>query len=192
MLCSCRLGEASSLDLRVEAGQSAVEPDEAMAVGGASGASSGVGGGPGPASGAGGIAGESASGTGGGGAGAGSGGDDEDADPPNTTDASVIDEPAASCAPEVQVCNPVTNEGCPEPMQCAVDLASDVLAGYCIFNGPVGAGCFNSGVTESCPPTSTCFDFECRTLCFCDADCEAGQCCVDPVGTLGFKACGAC
>jgi len=108
---------------------------------------------------------------------------------PAEPDASVVGD---SCDPAVVACNPVTNEGCPPPMQCAVDLLSDVLAGYCIFNGPVADGCFNSGVTESCPPTETCFNFECRTLCFCDGDCKEGQCCVDPIGELGFKACGDC
>jgi hypothetical protein len=143
---------------------------------------------------AGAMDGEGASGAGSSGAAAGlGGGDDSDAGDSSELDASANgDAGGASCTPEVQVCNPVTNDGCLEPMQCAVDLASDVLTGYCIFNGPVGVGCFNSGVTESCPPKSTCFDFECRTLCFCDDDCDAGQCCVDPIGTLGFKACGAC
>lgn len=52
--------------------------------------------------------------------------------------------------------------------------------------------CFNSGVTESCEPKSTCYSGECRTICLCDADCDAGGCCSDPVGDTGFKVCGAC
>jgi hypothetical protein len=55
-----------------------------------------------------------------------------------------------------------------------------------------GGFCFNSGVTESCPPQHACVGDTCRTLCFCDADCEKGECCVEPVGTLGFKVCNAC
>lgn len=186
-LCSCRLGEPSSLELASR---------EPIAAAGNAG-SGGAGHTADPMPSAGTTAGEGASGAGGSGTGAGAAagsgdGDDPDANVPKEPDGSASGDAGASCAPDVQVCNPVTNEGCPEPMQCAVDLASDVLTGYCIFNGPVGVGCFNSGVTESCPPKSTCFDFECRTLCFCDDDCEAGECCVDRVGTLGFKACGAC
>jgi hypothetical protein len=114
---------------------------------------------------------------------------------PHEPDASVVGDAGATCTPAVALCNPVTNDGCPPSMQCAVDLGADVLAGYCIFSAPMDmpdGGCFNSGVTESCPPTSTCFDFQCRTLCFCDADCEKGQCCVEPVGSFGFKVCGDC
>jgi hypothetical protein len=140
----------------------------------------GAGDGSSTSGGEGGAAGEPSAGAGGTGGGAGE---------PVEPDASVV---GGSCDPEVLACNPVTNEGCPPPMQCAVDLVSDVLAGYCVFNGPVADGCFNSGVTESCPPKETCFDFACRTLCFCDDDCKEGQCCVDPVGDLGFKVCGSC
>jgi hypothetical protein len=139
--------------------------------------------------GAGGTAGAASSGGTGGAAGAAM---DRDAsvDPPIAdSDAS------ASCAaPTVAVCNPVTNQGCPDlMMQCAVDPAAPVLSGYCIFSAPMDAGpCLNTLVTESCPPTSTCLGGECRTLCFCDTDCDEGQCCVEPVGNLGFKVCGDC
>lgn len=145
---------------------------------------SGAGGGATSESGAGGTSGASGSG--------GAGGTIDAAIDPIGPDATVTGGSGGSCDPDVQLCNPVTNDGCPPEMQCAVDAFSDVLAGYCIFNGPVAGGCFNSGVTESCPPTQTCFDFECRTLCFCDDDCMEGQCCVEPVGTLGFKVCGEC
>jgi hypothetical protein len=33
---------------------------------------------------------------------------------------------------------------------------------------------------------------ECRTLCFCDDDCGAAECCTEAVGELGFEAGGAC
>jgi hypothetical protein len=111
---------------------------------------------------------------------------------PLEPDASVIGDAGGSCDPDVLLCDPVTNQGCPSGMQCAVDLANPVLAGYCIFSAPMAGGCFNSGVTESCPPSATCFNFECRTLCFCDDDCEEAKCCVEPVGTAGFKVCGEC
>jgi hypothetical protein len=99
--------------------------------------------------------------------------------------------------PDVAVCNPVINEGCPTAlqMQCAVDLLAPGLAGYCIFQGMTlmdGGACFNSGVTEDCPPTNTCYGGQCRKLCFCDADCDAGQCCSLRVGNYGFGACGDC
>jgi hypothetical protein len=105
----------------------------------------------------------------------------------------------AGCAPvEAAVCNPVTNEGCSAAlqMQCAVSFDAP-LTGYCIFfsGGPppaLGGACLNTVVTESCPAKSTCVAERCRTLCFCDADCEAGQCCTEPLQSTGFKVCGDC
>lgn len=110
---------------------------------------------------------------------------------------------AACPAVQIQGCNPVTNdfmgvEGCgPGFMQqCGIDQLS-VLTGYCIFTSAtpsqLGGACFNSGVTESCPPTSTCSaDGICREICLCDADCPLGQCCKEPVGATGFSLCGDC
>jgi hypothetical protein len=193
-VCSCRLGEPTAFSLTREDDLDASEPN-APSLGGNSAGSGGAGGGAGSTAGMSGLAGDGSSGAAGE-ATAGTGGDagapvDDDVD--DDDDASITDDAGAtSCSPEVQLCNPVTNEGCPPSMQCAVDLAWDVLAGYCIFSSPPMPGCFNSGVTESCPPSQTCFDFECRTLCFCDADCDAGQCCKEPIGTLGFKVCGDC
>ena len=105
----------------------------------------------------------------------------------------------AECAPiEAAVCNPVTNEGCSAAlqMQCAVSFDAP-LTGYCIFfsGGPppaLGGACLNTVVTESCPAKSTCIAERCRTLCFCDTDCEAGQCCTEPLQSTGFKVCGDC
>jgi hypothetical protein len=123
-------------------------------------------------------------------------GGSNDAGPAN--DAGAIDHAGAQCAPvAVTDCNPVTNEGCPASlmMQCAVNHAA-VLTGYCIFfSGPppaFGDACLNTVVTESCPPTSTCVVDRCRELCFCDSDCEAGQCCAEPLEATGFKVCGDC
>jgi hypothetical protein len=115
------------------------------------------------------------------------------------SDSGAAHDAGAECAPiQVAECNPVKNEGCSASlmMQCAVDLNA-TLAGYCIFNsgGPppaLGGACLNTGVTESCPPTSTCVVDKCRKLCLCGTDCEAGQCCKDPVGSTGFKTCGDC
>ena len=194
-VCGCRLGEPAPIQLNAGAGAGtggAGAADPMPSGGGASAGSGGAGGTSGATSGAAGMAGEGSSGAGGSDAGAGSsasGGTDATHEP----DAAMTGDAGTSCSPDVQACNPVTNDGCPDAMQCAVDLASDVLAGYCIFSSPpMDGGCFNSGVTESCPPTSTCFELECRTLCLCDADCEAGQCCKDAVGDRGFKVCGAC
>jgi hypothetical protein len=111
---------------------------------------------------------------------------------------------AAAQCPNVQyeVCSPVTNEffvaecGPAFNQQCAIDQFS-TLVGYCIFTSAtpaqLGGACFNSGVTESCPATSTCSaDGICRKICLCDADCPAGQCCTEPVGTTGFSVCEPC
>lgn len=111
---------------------------------------------------------------------------------------------AGSQCPDVHfdVCNPVTNEffvaecGPSFNQQCGIDQFS-MLVGYCVFASEtpatLGGACFNSGVTESCPPTSTCSaDGICRKICLCDADCVAGQCCTEPVGATGFSMCGDC
>ena len=111
---------------------------------------------------------------------------------------------AGAQCPDVQyeVCSPVTNEffvadcGPAFNQQCAIDQFS-TLVGYCIFTSAtpaqLGGACFNSGVTESCPATSTCSaDGICRKICLCDADCPAMQCCTEPVGTTGFSVCEPC
>jgi hypothetical protein len=104
---------------------------------------------------------------------------------------------AGQCAEvAIAVCDPVKNKYC-DPnfaMQCAIDLLNP-LTGYCIFSAPtsvLGGGCLNSGVTETCPPRSTCFSGTCATICLCDADCAAGSCCSEPVGDTGFSVCGEC
>ncbi|MDD9936340.1 MAG: hypothetical protein OXT09_22200 [Myxococcales bacterium] len=102
---------------------------------------------------------------------------------------------SAACEhPAIGVCDPVANTGCPPElgMQCAVDLAN-TLAGYCIFaSPPTILPCLNTLVTESCAAGSACVDGECRRLCFCDSECEAGQCCNGPIAAHGFSACGDC
>ena len=104
---------------------------------------------------------------------------------------------AGSCPePAIAVCDPVQNKYC-DPnfaMQCAIDLLSP-LTGYCIFSSPMsvlGGSCFNSGLTESCPPRATCFNGTCATICLCDTDCGAGSCCSEPIGDTGFSVCGGC
>jgi hypothetical protein len=126
------------------------------------------------------------------------GGAAADRDAATTHDSGAASDSDAECArAAVDVCNPVTNEGCLDSlsMQCAVDYASH-LTGYCIFysgQSPTpGVDCLNTGVTESCPPTSACVDGQCRELCLCNADCEAGTCCTQRLEDTGFKVCGAC
>jgi hypothetical protein len=94
-------------------------------------------------------------------------------------------------------CNPITNEGCAQELglQCDVDLASTELRGVCVFSAPSpdGSTCLNLPPTESCPPGQTCVDFsECRKVCLCDDDCDAGDCCASALGSSGFKTCGDC
>lgn len=131
-----------------------------------------------------------------GGTSAGDGGRADDRDASVVPDSGAGDD-GTDCGPAIAACNPVTNEGCPDAlgMHCAVDPAAR-LTGYCIFStaptpSPLG-DCLNTGITESCPPTSTCRDGQCRELCLCDADCEAGQCCREPIESTGFKVCGEC
>jgi hypothetical protein len=115
-----------------------------------------------------------------------------------SADSGTPDSGAECAALDAAQCNPVTNEGCPASlqMQCAVSFDAP-LTGYCIFNsgGPppaLGGACLNTVITESCPPKSTCVAEQCRKLCFCDSDCEAGQCCTEPLQSTGFKVCGDC
>lgn len=106
----------------------------------------------------------------------------------STDDPALCDRPSA-------ICNPVTNIGCSSVLaqQCAVDLISPSLAGYCTFYAPVpGEGCLNTGLTESCPPTTVCVAGACRRLCLCDAHCGTGECCTTPVSESGFKICSSC
>jgi len=165
---------------------SATGRDPAARDGGSSSGQAGAG--AAPSAGASGASGTGAAGTGAGG----------DADDPGRPDASLDAHVSSGCAhPDVATCNPVTNQGCLAELQqqCAADLLSATLAGYCIFSAPAPApdgSCLNTGVTESCPPTQACVEGLCRILCFCDDDCEEGRCCADPVGDLGFKACGDC
>lgn len=92
------------------------------------------------------------------------------------------------------VCDPVKNTGCGMGMQCDVDLVATQLAGRCTFSAPPdgGTGCFASPFTQSCPPTQTCEANACRDICLCDADCRAGSCCSQPLGTQGWKLCAPC
>jgi len=112
----------------------------------------------------------------------------------------VPEDAAAQCVPPAVAgpCNPLTNEGCDATlsMQCAVDLLATVPTGYCIFSAPppstIGGACLNSGVTESCPPISSCVDGVCRALCLCDADCGDGLCCTRALENTGFEVCRDC
>jgi hypothetical protein len=98
---------------------------------------------------------------------------------------------------DIAICDPVVNLGCSASLmqQCTIDYLG-TLTGYCIFSAPpmsaIGGECLNTGVTESCPPTSTCYEARCQRICLCDADCGSGQCCGDAVESTGFRVCGDC
>lgn len=125
-----------------------------------------------------------------------------DAAPDATIDASVAFDAGSDAAIEcpkldIAVCDPIENLGCSPSLaqQCAIDHLG-TLTGYCIFSAPpmsvIGGDCLNTGVTESCPPTSTCYEARCQKICLCDADCDPGQCCADAVESTGFRVCGEC
>jgi hypothetical protein len=100
-----------------------------------------------------------------------------------------------ACAAAVAVCNPVHNTGCNPLQQCDVDVSQTTTpTGLCVFNGgaPDTGPCSASIVNESCAPRFTCLGGSCRELCFCDADCPAGQCCSDTSGPHGFTLCQPC
>ena len=109
------------------------------------------------------------------------------------------DASTAGCepAPMIAVCDPIHNSGCSRTlqMQCDVDLEAATLSGKCVFSAetPTSGLCLNIPPTESCPPGQTCVDGDqCHTLCLCDADCPAGECCKTALGALGFKTCIGC
>ena len=114
------------------------------------------------------------------------------------TDAGMDDGGRGRC-PEtaIAICDPIKNIGCPSgvSMQCAIDYAA-TLTGYCIYNAPPALGmsgeCLNTGITESCPAQFTCFSERCAKICLCDAECDAGQCCSQPIQGTGFSVCGDC
>ncbi|HLK41535.1 MAG TPA: hypothetical protein VKU41_32525 [Polyangiaceae bacterium] len=102
---------------------------------------------------------------------------------------------AGACSSSVAVCDPIHNTGCNAIQQCDVDPAHvDAPTGQCLldFGGIEAAPCAASFLWASCPPHSTCVSGACRQLCFCNADCPAGQCCSDTSGPRGFSLCHAC
>lgn len=95
--------------------------------------------------------------------------------------------------PVVTGCDPTVEGTCPDLMQCVIDLLAPTAAGVCVFSTPMGEEmCFSSPMTESCPPTFTCFWGVCEEMCLCDEDCSTGRCCGEPVGDQGFKLCADC
>jgi hypothetical protein len=99
------------------------------------------------------------------------------------------------CSSTVAVCDPIHNTGCNVLQQCDVNtLVTSPPTGLCVFNSgsTEGGACIASIVSESCSPKSTCVDGVCRQLCFCNADCPAGQCCSDTSGPPGFTLCRPC
>ncbi|MGH7435531.1 MAG: hypothetical protein ACRENE_07635 [Polyangiaceae bacterium] len=102
----------------------------------------------------------------------------------------------ASCTGTVPVCDPVHDTGCAGFQQCDVDPSQpNAPAGLCLFHSAPSddsGACLQTIVSETCDARATCVAGACRTLCFCNADCPAGQCCGDTSGPKGFRLCAAC
>jgi len=98
------------------------------------------------------------------------------------------------------ICDPVKNFGCLVPFSfCDIDPTQAVATGRCVFpwtSTPVdaGGGCFVDAVTDTCTPTSTCVNGTCQKICYCDLDCQGGQCCDEPApgSSTTFKLCSPC
>jgi hypothetical protein len=99
------------------------------------------------------------------------------------------------------ICDPVKNLGCLVPFSsCDIDTTQVIATGRCVFPWssappPVDAGsCFEDTTTDTCAATSTCVNGTCRKLCYCDSDCEAGECCSEPAPgpSTAFKLCKPC
>jgi hypothetical protein len=121
-----------------------------------------------------------------------------DAAPSSDASADAESDAAAECPPtEIAVCNPMVNDVCSAAVgqHCSVDVLN-YLTGYCVFTSmpspQLGGECLNTGVTESCSPTTLCHETLCRKICLCDADCDAGECCNEPIESTGFSVCTAC
>lgn len=106
-------------------------------------------------------------------------------------DAAIACEPLAPVA----TCDPVRNTGCPPLTQCDIDSEQTVPTGRCVFAGVEAEQCSSSFVSNSCPAQFTCAQSTCRKMCYCDNDCNLGECCradsaPGPVGA--FRLCQAC
>jgi hypothetical protein len=86
--------------------------------------------------------------------------------------------PSESCAPPPGLlCDPVANTGCLPLMQCIADPSGGVETAHCVFAGvPLGTACTRDALSTTCPPGQACILGQCREYCYCDADCEAGEC----------------
>jgi hypothetical protein len=111
--------------------------------------------------------------------------------------------PPGSCQPATPpaICDPVKNLGCLVPFSfCDIDPTQAGATGRCVFPWastppPDGGGsCFVDTMTDTCTPTSTCVNGSCRKICYCDLDCQGGQCCTEPApgSSMTFKLCAPC
>jgi hypothetical protein len=98
------------------------------------------------------------------------------------------------CSGAAAICDPVRNTGCSALQQCDVyPYQTTPPSGLCVLASPAEGGpCLSTIFTESCPPSFTCVNGDCRELCFCSADCPTGQCCSDTSGPPGFTLCRPC
>ena len=92
------------------------------------------------------------------------------------------DDGAGCTAPALPGCDPVDNQGCTDGLtQCVMDPESITPAGRCVFSGIPATPCLESALSTSCPPMHACVGGACRKFCRCDADCEAGEACREPL-----------
>ena len=99
------------------------------------------------------------------------------------------------------ICDPVKNFGCLVPFSfCDIDTAQVIATGRCVFPwsstapAPTPPACFMDVTTDTCMPTSSCVNGTCRKLCYCDSDCQPGDCCTEPApgASTAFKLCKPC
>ncbi len=90
-------------------------------------------------------------------------------------------------------CDPVRDEGCTAGVtQCVIDPESSTPVGRCVFTGLPATPCSESTLTTTCAPQHACVAGACRKYCSCDADCEDGDTCSEPLDgfeTSGLRVC---
>lgn len=100
------------------------------------------------------------------------------------------------CSPPVNPlsCDPVGGAGCPVLQQCDIDTTVlPAATGHCVFTTMDDAGTCNFTIlSESCPSQSTCVAGACKRICYCNADCSAGECCGGTPPGAGFNYCTPC
>ncbi|MFT3922192.1 MAG: hypothetical protein QM778_06630 [Myxococcales bacterium] len=98
------------------------------------------------------------------------------------------------CVPAaVTGCDPVRNTGCTAGVtQCTLDPQASPLTGRCVFSGLPATPCGESALSTTCPPQQTCVAGACRTYCFCDSDCAAGERCNEGIAGAAARGVSLC